>query len=190
MNQCARSPAARFPLLGPAKKLSSTSSKTRLRRGFRPRRTKVKASAGDGGFELRRAGNGPTALATRRARQGRGSRCLLRGSGLGVSQHGPTTDATAGRQHGKRDRGHHERDRGVCSRPAQDGSRSAGAECGLAASTPKGGRDVSALSMLQQHDNDEEGTNEYVNDGNQYNHGSLSSRSGRRPGATQKPAHT
>ena len=64
-----------------------------------------------------------------------------------------------------------------------------GAEGGLAAGAAKSRRDVRALSVLQQHNYDEEGTNQYVNDGDQNYHGCLSSRFGRRLEATHNFAH-
>ncbi len=70
----------------------------------------------------------------------------------------------------KRDRCKDENDRRNGRGLGKNGSRAPWSESSLAAHASKGGGHVPALAALQQHNNDQEKANDYVNDGDQYDH--------------------
>jgi len=106
----------------------------------------------------------------------RGSRCLLCWSGLHVAQHRSAAVRAASSQDRERNRRQHEGDGRVSGRAAKHRTGGTSAKCSLAAGASKSGRDVGALTVLEQHDDDQESANQNVNDGDQNNkHGCLNS---------------
>ena len=73
-------------------------------------------------------------------------------------------------EHCQRDGSQHEDDGAPGGNARKNGSGSARTKSGLAAHSAKGGSDVSALAVLQQHHHNEDGANDYVNDGDQDGH--------------------
>ncbi len=65
----------------------------------------------------------------------------------------------------------HEQDGRPSSSFRKGAGGSAGAECGLATLASEGGRDITALAALQQHDHNDEETDQKVNSGDKINHG-------------------
>ena len=76
----------------------------------------------------------------------------------------------SGRIEGQCDRCDHERHRRPCGSAGQGAGGSARAEGGLASLTAERGRNVTALSALQQHNHDDEETDQDVDSGNEVDH--------------------
>ncbi len=73
----------------------------------------------------------------------------------------------------QRDRGEHEDDGRPRGGLGEHRRGRAASESGLAAHSAESGSNIAALAALQQHDDDEEGTDDDVNDGDQRNHVAL-----------------
>jgi len=71
---------------------------------------------------------------------------------------------------GQRDRGHHKDDGRPGGGPGKGISRAAWAEGSLAAHTAESRGNIAAFAALQQHYDDEEEADRYVNDGDKNNH--------------------
>ena len=108
-------------------------------------------------------------VSARRADYGRLFLCglALSWNRLVILQYRPRA-AAARRGNRKRDRSEHEDNRAPGSRLGEHRSRAARSERRLAAHTAKCGCDITALTALQQHHNNQEETNQNVNDRNQH----------------------
>src|SRR4051812_29879256 len=89
----------------------------------------------------------------------------LRLPALLVAQDGTATAGGIRPRHGEGERRHHKDDGRPCGRLGKQRGRAARAERRLAALSTERGGNVSALAVLQQHHADQEGANEYVNNG-------------------------
>jgi hypothetical protein len=98
---------------------------------------------------------------------------------LGAGQNGSVGVRAARSENREGDRGHHENNCGPGRRLGEHSGSGAGSKGGLAAHATEGSSDIATLAALQQHNDDEEGTDNDVDSGDQRNHVTFKSLSWR-----------